>query len=71
VPGQPLFGGIAVHATGLVCLPLCDSLLKAGAGCVSWRVKNLKRLFRGLQVFETKRGFFFGWGGLPRWIKPP
>src|SRR5215216_6650046 len=32
-PGQPLFGGIAVHATGLVCLPLCDSLLKAGAGC--------------------------------------
>jgi hypothetical protein len=37
--------------------------LKAGRD-VSWRVKNLKRLFRGLQVFETKRGFFFGWGGL-------
>src|ERR1043165_4358552 len=32
---------------------------------------NSKRLFRGLQVFETKRGYLFGWGSLPRWIKPP
>jgi hypothetical protein len=49
----------------------CATLyLKAGAGCFL-ESKNLKRLFRGLQVFETKRGYFFGWGGLPRWIKPP
>ena len=54
----------------LVCLPLCDSLLKAGAGCFPGEL-NVKRLFRGLQVSETKRGYFFGWGGLPRWIKPP
>jgi hypothetical protein len=52
-PGQPLSDGIAVHATGLVCLRLCDSLLKARAGCFL-QIKNLKRLFRGLQVFEIK-----------------
>jgi hypothetical protein len=40
-------------------------------GMFPGELKTLKRLFRGLQVFETKRGFFFGWGGLPTWIKPP
>jgi hypothetical protein len=54
VPGQPLFGGIAVHATGLVCLPLCVSFIEGRGGMFPGEQK-LKRLFRGLQAVKTKR----------------
>src|SRR6185369_12310009 len=45
----------------------CDSLLKAGAGCFLGEFKP-ETLVPRIANSETKRGYLFGWGYLPRWI---